>query len=402
MNENKGRLFIIGASILQLPAIKKAKEMGLYIGVADYNPEAIGIKFADEYFNVSTIDEKGILEAVKKFGADGIMTLATDMPMRSVAYTCENLRLNGISYETAVKSTDKGDMIKAFTENKVSCPWFYIVENIEELDEICKKITYPCISKPTDNSGSRGVMLINDESELREAFIYSSDNGRSGRVILEEYMTGNEVSVEVIALNGVVNILQVTDKLTTGAPHFVEMGHSQPSCLGKENIEKIKDLACRAVKAVGIENGPAHVEIMLTPEGPKMVELGARMGGDCITTHLVPLSTGIDMIKATIEIACGKEPDIEKKFNKGSAIRYFNASPGVIKSIEGIEKALKIDGVKEISMVKNIGDTVENIGSSTDRVGFVIAQAESAAEAIKICEKAIETVEIYVGSEKNI
>lgn len=396
MDISQKRLFIIGASILQLPAIKKAKEMGMKVAVADFNPEAVGVTEADEYFNVSTIDEKGVCEAVKKFGADGIMTLATDMPMRSVAYTCEKLGLKGISYDTAVKATDKGEMIKAFSENAVECPWYFIVENEPQLQEIKDKITYPCITKPTDNSGSRGVMLVHNEKELCQAFSYSSENGRSGSVIIEEYMTGSEVSVEVIVQESTPYVLQVTDKLTTGAPHFVEMGHSQPSRLGEENVNKIKDLACRAVKAVGISDGPAHVEIMLTENGPKMVELGARMGGDCITTHLVPLSTGIDMIKATIEISCGKEPDIKSKFDKGSAIRYFSTPSGVIKSIEGIEEALKIEGIREISMVKSIGDVIGDIGSSTDRVGFVIARADTAEKAVAVCEKALETVKISV------
>ena len=179
-------------------------------------------------------------------------------------------------------------MIKAFEACGVEHPWFYILSCPEELDRVIDKIDFPCISKPTDNSGSRGVMLIHNESELREAVAYSSENGRSGGVIVEEYMRGPEVSVEIITLDGQPHVLNVTDKLTTGAPHFVEMGHSQPSRLGDENVAKISDLATRAVKAVGIENGPAHVEIILTENGPKMVELGARMGGDCITTHLVP------------------------------------------------------------------------------------------------------------------
>ena len=125
------RLFIIGASILQLPAIKRARELGHYVGVADYNPDAVGIPFADEYFNVSTIDEEGICAAAKKFGADEIMTIATDMPMRSVAYTCEKLGLVGVSYETAVKSTDKGEMIKAFEAAGVEHPWYFIFERIK-------------------------------------------------------------------------------------------------------------------------------------------------------------------------------------------------------------------------------------------------------------------------------
>lgn len=390
------RLFIIGASILQLPGIQRAKELGYYVGVADFNPEAIGIPYADEYFNVSTIDEEGVYQAAKNFRADGIMTLATDMPMRSVAYATKKLGLPGISYDTAVKATDKGEMIKAFEAAGVAHPWYYIVSSPQEAADILEKVSYPCITKPTDSSGSRGVMLVHSWEELEQALAYSYENGRKGGVIIEEYMVGPEVSVEVIVYEGVPHVLQITDKLTTGAPHFVEMGHSQPSRLPKQAQAKIRDLASRAVKAVGIENGPAHVEIMLTKEGPKMVELGARMGGDCITSHLVPLSTGIDMIKATIDISLGQTPDIVPKFQKGSAIRFFDAPEGVITSIEGGEDARKLPGVQEVSFTKQVGDTAGDIGSSTDRAGFVIAQAEDAAAAVAACEDAGKMVKIVV------
>lgn len=379
---------------MQLPAIKKAKEMGFYVGVVDYNPNAIGIPFADEFFCVSTIDIEGVVKTAEDFRPDGIMTLATDMPMRSIAAACERLGLPGISFDTAVKSTDKGEMIKCFEENGVEHPWYFILSSPESLDDVKERITFPCITKPTDNSGSRGVMLVHNENELREAVTYSSENGRSGGVMVEEYMRGPEVSVEVITVDGVPHVLQVTDKLTTGAPHFVEMGHSQPSRLAESDLYKIRDLASRAVKAVGIKNGPAHVEIILTENGPKMVELGARMGGDCITTHLVPLSTGIDMIEATIRIACGEKPDITPKFEKGSAIRFLDAPCGTITAIEGIDEAERIDGVREISFTKGIGDTVYDIGSSTDRVGFVIAQADDAYDAVEICKKVCKKLKI--------
>ena len=390
------KLLIIGASILQLPAIKRAKELGYYVGVIDYNPNAIGIPFADEYFNVSTIDVEGVAKTAEEFAPDGIMTLATDMPMRSIAVACERLGLPGISYDTAIKSTDKGEMIKAFETCGVEHPWYYILTKPNDIDTIIDKLTFPCISKPTDNSGSRGVMLIHNKEELTEAVTYSSSNGRSGGVIVEEYLQGKEVSVEVITVDGVPHILNVTDKLTTGAPHFVEMGHSQSSRIDEANLCKIRDLACRAVKAVGIKNGPAHVEMMLTANGPKMIELGARMGGDCITTHLIPLSTGIDMIEATIRIACGEKPDIEQKYSKGSAIRYFSVPNGVIQTIDGCDEAKKISGIVEISFTRGIGETVGDIGSSVDRVGFVIAQGETADNAVLACEKAINTINICV------
>ena len=390
------KVLIIGASILQLPAIRKAKELGYYVGVADYNPNAVGVAEADEYFNVSTIDVDGVVKVAKIFKPDGIMTLATDMPMRAVAKACEVCGLPGISFDTAIKATDKGEMIKAFEAASVEHPWYYIVPSRAELTTLIDEITYPCIMKPTDNAGSRGVVLCHSREELESEYIYSRQESRGGRVIIEEYLEGPEFSIEIMVVDGEPHVLQITDKLTTGAPHFVEMGHSQPTRQNEANREKIRDLAVRACKAVGIHIGPAHVEMILTKDGPKMVELGARMGGDCITTHLVPLSTGIDMVGCTIKLACGERFDIEPKFNKGSAIRYFDAHDGVIKNIDGIDDAKKIAGVQEISIVHQVGETIGEIDSSTDRVGFVIAQGETVEEAVNSCEKAMEKVHFVI------
>ena len=369
--------------------------MGLYVAVLDFNPNAIGISYADEYFNASTMDESAVLEVAKEFKPDGIMTLATDMPMRGVAKVSDTLGLHSISYETAVKATDKYDMIKAFEEHNVPAPWFYLVKNFDGLVLLKDKMTYPCIMKPTDNAGSHGVVKIHSYEELLDKYEYSHGCSRRGNVIVEEYLDGDEVSVEVMVVDGKVNVLQITDKLTTGAPYFVEMGHSQPSRLDVEIQNKIKGVAERACKAIGINKGPAHVEMKVTSQGEaKMIELGARMGGDNITTHLVPLSTGIDMVECTIRIALGETADVTPTLNCGSAIRYFEAPFGKIKSIEGVEEALKIDGVKQISFTKNVGDESTPIHCSNDRIGFVIAQAETAEKAVKVCEDVMKMIKI--------
>lgn len=392
------KLLIIGASILQLPTIKRAKELGYYVGVIDYNPNAIGILHADEYFEISTIDIQGIIEIARRFKPNGIITAATDMPVRSVAAVVNELGLCGISPDTALKATDKGEMIKTFVKHNVASPWFYILNGYDKLKSVCKNLSYPCIIKPIDNAGSRGVVLVNNPSELESSYEYSKSQSRSGTVIIEEYMSGSEVSVEIICINGEPHIIAVTDKLTTGAPYFVEMGHSQQSQLEYEKIEAIKRLASDATKAIGIDNGPVHVEIMLTDEGPKMVELGARMGGDCITSHLVPLSTGVDMIEATIRLACGENINVIPKLQKGSAIRYISASAGKVENITGIDEAMAIDGIKEIVLNKNTGDLVTNINSSADRIGFVIAQADTVQDAIRACEVALEKIKVEIGS----
>lgn len=382
--------------MLQLPAILKAKEMGLHVAVVDFNPQAIGIPYADEYYNASTMDENAVLAAAEDYKPDGIMTLATDMPMRGVAKSSDILHLHSINYETAVRATDKYDMIKAFKEHNVPSPWFFVVDTFEELRAHKADVNFPCIIKPTDNAGSHGVAKVYSFQELLVNYEYAHSCSRHGKVIIEEYLDGPEVSVEVMVVNGVVNILQITDKITTEAPHFVEMGHTQPSRLPIATQAAIRQVTTDACLAIGIDKGPAHVEMKITKQGPKMIELGARMGGDNITTHLVPLSTGIDMVGSTIKVALGEEPDITPTLNCGSAIRYFDVPFGTIKAIENVDEAKRIPGVKQITFTKEVGEESTSIQCSNDRIGFVIAQGKSADEAAAICEKAMSIINVVI------
>lgn len=386
------RILIIGASILQLPAILKAKEMGFYVGVVDYNSKAVGISHADEFFNISTIDTEGILKVAKSFKPHGVMTLATDMPMYSIAVVTNELGLPGISIDTATKATDKGEMNIVFHKHGVAAPAFCIVSSDDEFIKIKDNLIYPCIIKPIDSAGSRGVVFVSNEKDLEAAYNYSKENSRKKRVIIEEYMSGQEVSVEVIVVNKEIHILAITDKITTGTPHFVEMGHSQPSQLPISSQEAIKELTCKAIKALGINYGPAHVEIMLTKDGPKMIEVGARLGGDNIASHLVPLSTGVDMVKATIQLSIGVTPDLTPKFNNGSAIRYMVPSELIETEISVLQDALRIEGVKEIVITKESENDISEIKSSNDRFGYVISEGENAAQAIANCIKAIKYI----------
>lgn len=396
------KIMIIGASILQLPAIKKARELGLETVVVDMNPDAIGFTvdgIAKEV--ISTIDIPAIVEAAKRHNIDGVMTLATDMPMRSVAAVAKEMKLVGIDDDTAIKATNKFEMRKALKAENVPIPQFFKASNIDEYVEAISQFRVPFIIKPADNSGSRGIYLIEDISNTRqiaEAYEYSRRFSRNGDVVIEEYMRGYEVSVETLTVDGICHVIQITDKLTTGAPHFVEMGHSQPTKHSPEIAEQIRKIAKMANKAIGIKTGPSHTEIIVTEEGPKIVELGARLGGDNITTHLVPLSTGVDMVECCIKIALGEQPDIEPKWNKGSAIRYFKQQAGVVKKIDGLENAKTINGVHQISVVHEVGETITEIDSSGARMGFVIAQSDSAEEAIKICEDVLGRIMIEIES----
>lgn len=394
------KLMILGGSILQLPAIEKARELGLETVVVDMNPESIGFEVEGVQKEViSTIDTPAIVQAAEKHQIDGIMTLATDMPMRSVAAVAKKLNLVGIDEDTALKATNKAEMRKALLVSGVPIPKFFKVTNKEEYFETARQFRVPFIVKPTDSSGSRGifeVIDITDKKLIEEAYDYCRPFSREGDVIVEEYMSGPEVSVETLSIDGTCYVIQITDKITTGAPHYVEIGHSQPTRHSKEIADRIAEVARMANKAIGIKNGPSHTEIIVTNEGPKIVELGARLGGDNITTHLVPLSTGVDMVECCIKIALGEKPNIEHKWSKGSAIRYFQQYAGVVKNIEGIEDAEKINGVQQISIVHGIGEEVTEIDSSGARMGFVIAQGESANAAIEACMTALEKVKVII------
>jgi biotin carboxylase len=393
------KIMILGASILQLPAILKAKEMGLKVLAVDMDKNAIGFKDADVCLEISTIDIPKIIEAAKQYKIDGVITLASDLPMRTVAAVAKELNIVGISEETALKTTDKAVMRECLKEHNVPIPTFFRVNSYTEYFNSIQQFKGKFIVKPADSSGSRGVFLlneINDKESINYAFQNSKEYSRSGEIVVEEYMEGPEVSVESLCVNGNVNIIAITDKMTTGAPRFVEMGHSQPSSLSEDIKEKIETVATAAIRATGIQNGPAHTEIIVTNEGPKIVELGARMGGDNITTHLVPLSTGIDMVRCCIEIALGHIPDLDAKIRMGSAIKYFETTPGKIIDIIGVDEARDLKGVKQISFVKNKGDNIVEINSSTDRIGFIIAQSFSASDAIDVCKKAENIIQIDI------
>lgn len=397
------KLMILGASILQLPSIEKALAMGLQVVAVDMNPNAVGMKLPGVIPEVvSTIDIPAVVAVAKKHNIDGVMTLASDMPMRSVAAVAKELNLVGVTDDTALKATNKAVMRQALQEASVPVPKFFKVSTKDEYDAAVSNFTVPFIVKPADNSGSRGIFKIADltcTECIEDAYNYSKQYSRNGDVVVEEYMSGPEVSVETLTVNGECHVIQITDKITTGAPHFVEMGHTQPTRLPGDIPAKIAEVAKAANKAIGITNGPSHTEIIVTSEGPKIVELGARLGGDCITTHLVPLSTGVNMVECCIKIALGEKPDIEAKYNKGSAIRYIHQHAGLVTEIKGISIAEAIPGVQQVSIVHGVGETITEIDSSTARMGFVIAQGNDADDAERICESARDTLNIMISPD---
>lgn len=397
------KILVVGAGEMQTGSIQKAKEMGLYVIAVDINPNAPGFRFADQKEIVSTNDIPAVVEVAKKNGINAIIT-CSDLPVRTIAAVGEALSIPAISVENSYRATNKLLMREAFKAYGVPIPYFFKAVNegdfFKAVTEV-RSLGCRCIIKPADNSGSRGVILLDkyDAEYLKDAYWYSRNNSHSGAVIVEEFMEGPEVCVETLNYNGVCYPIQITDKLTTGAPYFVEMGHSQPSQYPLDIQEEIKRVAIAANMAIGNYNGSSCTEIKITRTGVKVVELGARLAGDYMTSDLVPLSTGVDMLESIIKIALGEKPDYKHKFKKASAVRFISAEAGIIESVSGLEVARNISGVVRADLYCQKGDRSVVIQSSLDRLGYIIAQADTAAEAIKICEEAMSNIIIKVKEE---
>ncbi|WP_082989552.1 ATP-grasp domain-containing protein [Christensenella intestinihominis] len=388
------KLMILGAGILQLPAILKAKEMGLEVIAVDQDKDAVGFLHADVKCVVSTIDIEGVAKAADHYGVDGIMTLATDMPVRSVAAVCDKNNLPGLPGEAALLATDKSFMRERLREKNIDIPAFYTVSDYEQYLQAVEALKTKIIVKPTDNSGSKGIYLLQSLSDAGKAYRHAMSYSRSGKILVEEYMQGPEVSVEAITQNNRTHIIAITDKITTGPPNFVEMGHSQQSRLDKATKNQIEAVTIETIQAIGINQAASHTELKITENGVKVVEIGARLGGDHITTKLVPLSTGIDLVKECIKLALGEEVDVAKQYCKGAAVKYIKSKVGTLRGVHGYQQAISIPGVQEVQMYKREGEHIGEICSSGDRIGCVISQGCDAEEALRICDKALNTLEI--------
>lgn len=392
------RIMILGAGPLQVPAIRKAKELGLFVIAADRDPCAPGFRYADVRLPVSTLDEEELARRAFVLEPDLVVTSASDAPVYTAARVS---RLLGtpcdLSPEDALCATDKAYMRGRLREFGVPIPAFRVCRSEEEFLRALSLFPERCVVKPADGSGSRGVLLYTEGAgrSAPECYEYSRSFSRSGTVLAEEYLEGPEVSVEGFTQDGVTTVVAVTDKLVTKPPYFVEIGHSQPSGLGREALDAVRNAAVSAVRALHIRNGPSHTEVKVTRDGPKVVEIAARIGGDCIASRLVPLSTGVDLVGNSIRLAAGFPTDLSPKTARGAAIRFFTtAEDGVLREIRGLEEAKKAEGVEEVKFYKKEGEKVRTTESSGTRLGHVIASAETAARASELCEAAKALVSV--------
>ena len=391
------KLMVLAAGILQIPVIKKAKEMGYYVIATDGDPNAVGLKYADKAICVNITSEEEMLRVAREEQIDGVIHPCSEVSMNVMGRINDELGLSGISREQALRATNKHLMREAFERGGAPSPKSFCTDDVEEAWNLyLKKLDKGnAILKPSRNSGSRGIAKITGDitkDEFVALFQRSMNESRDKSVMIEQFIEGPEFSVEIIVWQNKINVLTVTDKKTTEAPYFVELGHNQPSVFPIEIVERIKEAAVAGVKALGVNNCACHAEVKVQDGKAYIMEIGARLGGDFISTELTHLSTGIDMVAAAIDCALGIEPCLESKEEKhGVCIRYFCPKPGKLISISNTE-LLDNPHVYGAEIYLQPGDTIPEVTSSLCRSGHVMVTEESAEKAITLADQLISEV----------
>lgn len=360
------KIAVIGASYLQLPLVNKAKELGYEVHCFAWDKDAICKEVADKFYPISITEKEKILKKCQEIGIDAICTIASDVAAPTVAYVAENIKLNANSYESACRANNKFLMRKALEKAGVPCPQYRCVTSTAGVTDV--EWHYPLIVKPSDRSGSLGVTKVETSNELEEAVEKAIQLSFKGEAMVEEYIDGREISVEFISYHGKHYPLQITDKVTTEAPHFVELEHHQPADLSEDTFNKIYGLTRRALDALGLTEGASHSEYKITNDGRIVVmEIGGRMGGDFIGSDLVRLSTGYDFVKGVIDVALDsfESPIITQHQHSGV---YF-----LCKETEQLLSIIsKYTDYSQIVVCKQTDSELRNVECSGDRSGYMI------------------------------
>ena len=324
-----------------------------------------------------------------KHKVSGIVTGQMEKPLRLMARLAQELKFIFNSPEVTERCLDKWLMKEVFRTKDIPCAEGILIKRDEDVPEkLSGGITYPVIIKPRDSFSSRGVYKCDTIDEVKahieESRFYSSD----GDVLLEKFLEGEEYSVEAITFRGETSIIQFTEKFITPYPNTVETGHLQPADLTLAEKDAISSVVKSALKALGVENSASHTEIMMTQTGPKVIETGARLGGDFIASYLTKASTGVSMDRAAVQVALGMEPDLIRTHSKYSMIKYIELPAGTtVKKVMPIDDIKKLPGAVVAHIFIGPGDKTVTLSHSALRPACILAEADDRKELLNRIEE---------------
>lgn len=328
------KIAIIGAGYMARIFSDNAHQLGIETHCFAWEKGAVAADFVDCFYPISIFEKDKILEKCKEIGISGVVS-TTELTIPIAAYLAEKLNLNGISYDDAQNITNKYRN-RICTENipNLHHPRFALVSSKQDILDL--KFKLPFILKPNNLGGKRGISVVKTISELESAIKYTFVGTNSGTCLIEEYLDGGiEYSVESLTYHGTSYIIQITEKISSGPPHCVELGHSQPACISKVLKKKIIETISEALEKIGVTNGPCHTEIKIIKDEIYLIEFNARPGGDHIAWPLVDLSTGFHYIQAAIKIACNDFTGVDYKKIKQryAGVRFVTEQTSYLKPL---------------------------------------------------------------------
>lgn len=393
-----------------------ARRLGLTITVVGPElPEWVR-DYVDCYVDAPTSDPahfddamKGLHRRNEQRPFDGVVTF-WDHGVVAAAHVAEEFGLRGCTVEGAEQARNKYRMRSALAARGIPQPRFARVTSMAGLAASGEEFGYPLIFKPTGAAGSAGVLTITGPGEVAAAFetartFFTPDADDlfgyyPAEFIAEEFMPGPEVSVECLVIEGEPHVVAMTDKWTT-EPGYIEYQHAVPARLAAVEAQRVREIARAAVRAIGIGTGGVHTEVKLTPDGPKIVEVNARLAGDYVGSHLVPLATGVDLVTETIKASLGEPASLASGAQRagGAAIRFLLSSrAGTVRSWSGVEQARRQDGVAEVAPSRPAGERIRLPPHNFFelRLGHVITQAPDPATAVARAEHAASLISVEV------
>lgn len=406
MTARKTCLLAIGAGVEACEGLKIARDMGLSLVVADGNPEAPGFEWADHTLVVSTYDHVALVEACQALARqgvtlDGVIAMCADVPV-SVAAVANAFGLPGLSPESAAWVADKLLMKRRLQAEGIPIPGFAQVDGPEAIANEARRLGLPIVVKPVDSRGARGVLLIDNEDQFQWAFSEAQNESPTGRVMVEEYLQGPQISTETLVDQGCCYTVGFSDRnyewLDQTRPHIIENGGDAPTMLSLDHRQAVIETVEKAALALNINSGVAKGDMVLTTEGAKVIEIAGRLSGGYFSTTQIPLATGVNFVKQAIRLALGERLDpaaVTPGLERGVAIRYLHLPPGIIASVKGEAAAGGSPGVEMFRLFLSSGDEVEPLGNHTQRAGFVIATGPTKKEAIERAQQALARIQVH-------
>ncbi|MFF9818664.1 ATP-grasp domain-containing protein [Streptomyces sp. NPDC014006] len=328
---------------------------------------------------------------------------STDYSVPTAARAARALGLPGLDPEAALNARNKRRTRELCAKAGVSVPRWITALTEEQALDAAEEFGWPCVVKPMTEAGSLGVRLCRDEADLLAAHraiatVPTDYRGqpREPGALVEEYLVGPEVSVESLTWGGETVLLGVTDKMLGPHPYFVELGETFPSQLPPALTRECAEVALAALEAVGHDFGAAHVEVKITADGPRLIEVNARMGGAQIT-RLVRESTGLDMPREVIRMHTGAVPDLSFRTTGAAVSRYVTTTvPGRVRAVHGLELVRRIPGVVDAAVDVSVGDTVRVPTDNVDVVGHVVVRARTSGEAVRMADAGLGQIALDV------